>query len=744
MNIFMKIPIYLILLALSSVVSAKTYYVAPTGKDSNPGTLALPFATWQRGINSAYPGDTVFIRGGVYYITGNDNFPEVNPSAYPTGKGRSGTSDNPICFWAYPQDYAAGNFPILDCAGASSAYNTNYSGFGMNRVQYWHLKGLTVRKAYQKRTGGILAQGIGATECANLTFENCTVHDIGGRGFWYFSGAWNSWDGANPAFQYDTTRWINCDAYNLCDSLSANPGNAADGWKCHGYQNNYYSWEGCRAWNYSDDGFDPSGEAYKIFKNCWAMSTDKYEPFDIEGNGFKVSCLDVEFYHPELLADKVLAKYTNCIAAYCYGSGFLNNILADGVTGLNNNGALKNNTAYRNHINFHDQGVYGAGSLSSPTYINNIAVYADPLGSGGYEAAIYTPSIYNAKTNTWLPTLDNSWPGYITNSAFTANDADFVSVDASQLTWPRKVDGSLPDITFLKLIQGSDLIDAGTNVGLSFSGTAPDIGYAEYLSGTVTPATPVFVSAVIENAAPTRLEMTYNMTLANVIPASSAFAVRVNSLLRTVNSVTISGSKVMLILSSPAVNGDIITIAYTKPSANPLQTSAGGQANSITAQPVTNNVSPVSPVYVSSVVENATPARVEMTYNLTLANIVPVASAFTVLVNSTVRTVSTVSVSGTKVLLTLSSPVLYGDIVTVAYSKPSANPLQTSAGGQATSITAQPVTNNVNPFSPVYVSSVVENATPARVEMTYNLTLANIVPVASAFTVLVNSICENS
>ena len=61
-------------------------------------------------------------------------------------------------------------------------------------------------------------------------------------------------------------------------------------------------------------------------------------------------------------------------------------------------------------------------------------------------------------------------------------------------------------------------------------------------------------------------------------------------------------------------------------------------------------------------IENATPSRLEMTYNLTLANIVPAASAFSVMVNSSARTVSSVAISGTKVLLTLASPVVYGDV----------------------------------------------------------------------------------
>jgi uncharacterized repeat protein (TIGR02059 family) len=210
------------------------------------------------------------------------------------------------------------------------------------------------------------------------------------------------------------------------------------------------------------------------------------------------------------------------------------------------------------------------------------------------------------------------------------------------------------------------------------------------------PAAPVYVSSVVENSSPSRLEMTYSLSLADIVPAASAFSVRVNSSSRTVSSVAISGTKVLLTLSGPVAYGDVVTVAYTRPSTNPLQTSAGGQAATISAQSVTNRVSaPAVPVFVSAAVENAAPSRLEMTYSLSLANIVPAASAFSVRVNSSSRTVSSVAVSGTKVLLTLSGPVAYGDVVTVAYTRPSTNPLQTSAGGRAATISAQPVTNRV-------------------------------------------------
>lgn len=85
-----------------------------------------------------------------------------------------------------------------------------------------------------------------------------------------------------------------------------------------------------------------------------------------------------------------------------------------------------------------------------------------------------------------------------------------------------------------------------------------------------------------------------------------------------------------------------------------------------------------------------------MTYSLTLAeNSVPNVSAFTVIVNSVPRSISSVSISGNKVILTLSSVVAPGEAVTVAYTQPETNPLQTADGLKAASLAAQSVTNNV-------------------------------------------------
>jgi uncharacterized repeat protein (TIGR02059 family) len=128
--------------------------------------------------------------------------------------------------------------------------------------------------------------------------------------------------------------------------------------------------------------------------------------------------------------------------------------------------------------------------------------------------------------------------------------------------------------------------NAGSSPATSDQGAIWQAG--AYISNAIA-ASPVLMGTVIENATPFILEMTYNLNLTNIIPNASAFNVQVNSVTRKVNSVSISGSNVLLTLESRITYGDTITIAYTIPSANPLQTAAGDLASSFSSQPVANN-----------------------------------------------------------------------------------------------------------------------------------------------------------
>ena len=73
---------------------------------------------------------------------------------------------------------------------------------------------------------------------------------------------------------------------------------------------------------------------------------------------------------------------------------------------------------------------------------------------------------------------------------------------------------------------------------------------------------------------------------------------------------------------------------------------------------------------------------------------VPAIGAYAVLVNSTLRSVSTVGISGSTVTLTLSSPVTSGQTVSASYTIPATSPVQDVAGNDAAAFSGQAVTNN--------------------------------------------------
>jgi uncharacterized repeat protein (TIGR02059 family) len=236
---------------------------------------------------------------------------------------------------------------------------------------------------------------------------------------------------------------------------------------------------------------------------------------------------------------------------------------------------LFNNTAYHNAT---DPAGWDLGFEFSTTAALGINVLKNNIAYANQHPATLQANYNNCTTS------NNSWDG-----AVNVTDADFVSIDSSGVSGTRGANGTLPNINFLKIKTGSVLIDAGTDVGLPYSGKSPDLGAFEIQSGSAI-AIPVYVSAVIENATPTLLEMTYNTTLASNIPAASAFTVLVNSATRVINSVSVSGNKVQLTLASAIKFGDIVSVSYTKPATNPLQSATGGVAVTISAQSITNNL----------------------------------------------------------------------------------------------------------------------------------------------------------
>jgi hypothetical protein len=56
--------IVLVVLISGAALEAATYYVSPSGRDSNPGTESQPFQTVTYGVGVLKPGDTLLVRAG--------------------------------------------------------------------------------------------------------------------------------------------------------------------------------------------------------------------------------------------------------------------------------------------------------------------------------------------------------------------------------------------------------------------------------------------------------------------------------------------------------------------------------------------------------------------------------------------------------------------------------------------------------------------------------------------------------
>lgn len=316
-------------------------------------------------------------------------------------------------------DDGEGDRPKLDFSAMSES--SSNQGMVLD-ADYWHMKGIDFYKAGDN---GLKIQG------SNNLIEFCTFSECADTGLQIDSG------GSNNTI-------LNCDSYFNADSSIEN----ADGFACKLTAGTGNKFIGCRAWQNLDDGWDGylrgADNITTTYENCWAIRNGYLKDGTVgggDGNGFKTGGSD----------DKLLkhnATYTNCLAVGNVVDGFDHNSNRGIVT-------MYNCSAYDNGKNINFSNTNPVEKL----IIKNTAAFG-VLGS----------------TNATAKDIsNNSW-----QNGISVSEADFQSLDISQLTGPRKADGSLPDITFMHLANDSDLIDKGVDVGLPFNGAAPDLGAFEY------------------------------------------------------------------------------------------------------------------------------------------------------------------------------------------------------------------------------------------------------------------------
>jgi hypothetical protein len=434
----LSLKTFISLLLLQGIITIamaqpQTYYVATNGNDTNTGlSIDQPVAKISTAVSKLVAGDTIYVRGGTYICTAQISL---------SSSGIDTTKRN--CLLAYPGERALLDFSTIGTPRVSgSADGIRVTG------RYWYIKGLDIKGAPHN---GMAING----GWYNL-IEFCSIFENRNTGLQISNlGSYN--------------RIINCDSYFNRDSSSASSydGNA-DGFSPkldNGTRNYFY---GCRSWQNSDDGWDgyvrPAAPVagkdtmLTIIENCWCFANG-YLKSGLRGtgngNGFKMGGGDKDratntISNADSLRHNMIL--INCLSFDNLVKGFDQN---------NNRGSmtLYNCTGFRNgSYNFAITGFIRATSILT---VKNCISFASP---GATLAGVSNPIV---ATNSWAAPFS----GAVTN--------DFVSLDTTGVRGARKADGSLPDIQFMHLVSTSVFVDAGTNIGLPYNGSNPDLGCFE-------------------------------------------------------------------------------------------------------------------------------------------------------------------------------------------------------------------------------------------------------------------------
>lgn len=414
---------------------ASAFYVAPNGLDSNAGTKVEPFATITAAQAAASAGDVVYLRGGNYVLTNNNISAYVSIRAVVFNITKSG-----ISYVAYP-----GERPIFDFTNVKPA-GYRVSAFRIaasdNVFDGFDIIGVQVTIADQRtQSEAIIVDGGNRNR-----FERLAIHDGMGIGWYLVKGS------DNLVVNVDVFRnkGLNSFSDGNVDGIGVHP-NAVTG------KGNII--RGCRAWFNSDDGFDLiSAYAAVVIENSWAF----YNGFDTDftklgdGNGFKAGGYGSNASaYPTPVPRHVVRSN---LAVGNRASGFYANHHIGGQDWIGN-------TAIGNANNFNMLSTLADNDTDVPGYGHYMR---NNLGyDGGNEVINLGSDSENNITNNYF------------NLPVNITAGDFASLLQEQLALPRQANGDLPQINLAKLVAGSDLIDAGVDIGQAYNGKAPDLGSFE-------------------------------------------------------------------------------------------------------------------------------------------------------------------------------------------------------------------------------------------------------------------------
>ena len=406
-----------ITIVVNAASPGKTYYVSNSGSNSNSGTsTSSPWKTMakvQSFLGSLRAGDSVlFQRGGIWYEQLDIYRVNVN-----------GSSGSPITFG----NYGSGKLPIIDGGGTKSGYSVNGGRPFCIRGMYGKISYVTIDGFECRNTS---AYGIAFNDIAGgsfgITVQNSYIHDTGNgdtgyhNQLQYFDWTQNTSSGGT---KFLNNKVGNCYGHNCIQIDGDRNSPLMQGNECYGWSHNCIDVkrsQGARVdSNVVHDGLgiQQYGQAYYIENNSGLTWTS-----------------DV--------------TWTRNVA---YGTGF-NAAFQCQDAGGPVSCYLYNNTVHATVIGnpyAKVMGVYGGADSGNTSRVwitveNNIFDTSSPRGGSGYKTWDYNDNVQSRTIGSHDMHID---PQYVNAGAHNFH-----------------------------LQSSSPVIRKGTNVGLPYLGSAPDLG----------------------------------------------------------------------------------------------------------------------------------------------------------------------------------------------------------------------------------------------------------------------------
>ncbi len=440
-------------------VEVGVYFMSPGGSDSDDGSFESPWQTIGHAKSRVSAGDTIYMRGGTYFLSSGIIWhPDYNSN---------GTAANPITLRGYP-----GESVVIDGQG-----NVSYLFQIYNLTQWWVFEQFEMRNASVSCVE--LGWASGSDRPKDLVFRNIRGRATGDSVFTIFESDritmenCTATDGNNGFIVVDTNlvSLINCVAHDV----------RQDGFNIVNTAVNT-SLTGCMAYACGDAGFDIGGNT--TLMDC--VSWNIHSPSSSEGVGYKL-------WDSQKRVAGGRITMLRCIAYDCKATGIwagVRHSSSAGGGGGDNLVDLINCTVADSKINIHISTESDQGYVTRATIWNTISSHATDQGAGGQRRALKVEStcdLVAAGDNLWHRNpSDGSEIILYHGTEYSADDIDNGSWTAttglgagSFSADPAYIDFANGNFALSTTSPISPCVNAGTDLGFPFVGSAPDLGAIE-------------------------------------------------------------------------------------------------------------------------------------------------------------------------------------------------------------------------------------------------------------------------